>query len=188
MIADAAPPSPEQMQRAVVLTSRDLALPGALRALRLLDERAAAPAKAADGSSRRHAIDAREVRRTCRGHLLRQRRARNAEQPRGRGLIAARDLERERHGLALDVLEQLAPARNANVADRIGRALLRRASLNHQMLGAHDRRIGAQDRRALDDVLQLANIPRPAVHEKRGDRVAENRLRLLCSRVSSARK
>ena len=100
-----------------------------------------------------------------------------------------RDLERERHRLALDLVEQLARARNPDLADRVRRALRRRAPLNHQMLGAYDRRVAAQNRRALDDVLQLAHVPGPPMHAQRGaSRPPRTRLGCPCSRVSCARK
>ena len=47
------------------------------------------------------------------------------------------------------------------------------------MLGAHDRRVGAENRRALDDVLQFANVARPAMDEQRGNRIVGKSLRLL---------
>ena len=138
----------QQVERRLVATPRDLALAGALRPLRLLDERRdrrrQAPRRRAATSLADLGVG--DARRVARNHLLRQRRARDAEQSRRRGLIAAGDLERERDRFALDVLEQLAFARDPDVADRvvIGTGT-RRPSLNHQMLGADDRRIRARE-------------------------------------------
>src|SRR3954463_8556775 len=178
MIEDAAAPSPPR--------SRDSAVSYRLRATSRWPAASARPASsinvATSGDSACLAIgpsgDGRLERRRP-NHLLRDRRARDAQQPRRRGLIAASELEGECNGLGDDVVERLTARRNTDLADRVWRRGASGTPLNHQVLGAHERRIAAQDRRAFDHVLQLANIAGPAVNAQGRERVGRELLGLV---------
>src|SRR6185503_15068657 len=69
--------------------------------------------------------------------------------------------------------ESFAVGRDADLAERRRTAYCaatRATLIDHEMLGADQRSFG-DDERALDDVLQLANVARPAVCTQHADRV-----------------
>jgi hypothetical protein len=87
----------------------------------------------------------------------------NAENPRGSALVEVGQLQRELERFAPDVAEPLAVGGNANLAEGRGAANCagaRAPLVDHQVVGADQGPI-ADDERALDDVLELTNVPRP---------------------------
>src|SRR5678815_2922520 len=177
MIDEAAAPSrPRSRCSAVSYRSRAIsrwpaasARPASSISVATSGERSGLPIASGDGAFERRGSN----------HLLRDCRAGDAQQPRRCRLIATGGLRRERHGLGDDVVEQLAARWNANFADRVGRRGPSRTPLNHEILGAYERRIAAQNRRALDHVLQLAHVTGPAMDAQRRVGVRREFLTLL---------
>src|SRR5215831_2018313 len=130
-IEDAALPSlPRSRESAVSYRARAIsrwpaasARPASSINVATSDERAGLPIASGDGALERRGPD----------HLLRDRRTRDAQQARGSGLVAARELECQGDGFGDDVVEQLAARGNADLADRVRRRCARRPALDHQV-------------------------------------------------------
>src|SRR5436190_14901398 len=125
-------------------------------------------------SSPRHRGEARALRWSRRGdgepfvhvtQLAREPGTRDAEHSGRRGAVAMRQAKRNLDGFPLDRRQRLSGFWNPDLANRV-RRVRGSAILDEQMLGANDALVAAEDRGALDDVLQLAHVPGPAMREQ----------------------